>query len=1083
MRIFVALWILLMLAGCKAEPRAAFETLSPGLTGISFVNIPNHSNGLNFLDYLYYYNGGGVAAGDIDNDGLIDLYFTANNGHSNKLYRNKGNFRFEDITDQAGVAGTASWHSGVTMVDVNGDGWLDIYVCAVSGKLGLEGRNQLYINDGTAHFTDQAKAYGLDFEGYSTQAAFFDYDHDGDLDCYLLTQSDHSVERLADTSLRRMPGGKAGDRFFRNDNHVFRDITALAGIYSSVLGYGLGVAVSDIDGDGWDDLYIGNDFHENDYYYHNDGNGHFTEEGSRHFAHYSRFSMGNDIGDFNNDGAPDIITVDMLPEEEAYLKTYSSGESLDIYRLTIERNGYQPQYSRNALQVNLGNGVAFSDASLMAGVSATDWSWSPLFADFDNDGWKDLFISNGIRHRPVDLDYMRYISDNLVQRTMGQTRQLDSAAISRMPDGAVHNYLFRNQGGNTFDNISQVAGLTAAGYSAGAIYADLDNNGTLDLVTNNSFAPAVVYKNNIATGHWLQISLRDTSAANRMGVGAKVWLWQNGKMQYQQLMCTRGFQSSVAPLLHFGIAAPLVDSLRIVWPDQSTQLFTGINAGQHLVLQKGHVPEHFRKKESPLKRFTDVTDSITIPWAHHENSFTDFSVQRLIPHELSDRGPKLAVADINNDGWDDFYVCGAAGKAGALFVSNHSGGWIKKEIDAGYLPATDEVAAIWLDANGDGLPDLYIASGGNEKWTGDSSLADRLYLQAKTGRFTRSNGLPPLLENKSVIATGDPDGDGDTDIFVGVLADAKAYGKPVSSYLLINDGKGHFSKAEESVIPLNDLGMVTGAVWGDLNGDKKPDLVVAGEWMPVTCFINKGNRFEKFSFPHSEGLWQCLQLADPDGDGDLDIIAGNFGTNSKLRASQEYPLKLYVKDFDQNGRTDQLLTYSNAKGEFSFWGKDELETQLPLIKRRFLYYRDYAGKNVKEAFGDWLKDALVLKTETLASAIFRNDGNMNFYSIDLPWEAQLSPVFSFLVDDINADGRTDLIPGGNFYGSSPYEGRYDANWGFILLGRASLRFDAWSPAASGLLNPGETRDIQKLRSSRGSLYLVAQNNSRIRVFQ
>lgn len=1084
MRNFLAIATTIFLASCSNNSNTLFESLSPTATGIGFANQPSNANGINFLDYLYYYNGGGVAAGDINNDGLIDLYFTANNKGGNKLYLNKGQFKFEDITEKAAVAGTADWNTGVTMADVNGDGFLDIYVSVVSGKLGLSGRNQLFINNGNGTFTDKAKEYGLDIESYGTQAAFFDLDHDGDLDCFLLTQSDHSVERFADTSLRRQASAKAGDRLFRNDGNLFTDISAEAGIYSSVLGYGLGLAVADLDGDGCEDIYVGNDFHENDYYYHNNGNGTFTEEGSLHFSHYSRFSMGNDIADFNNDAAPDIMTVDMLPEDEKYLKTYSSGESLDTYRFTIDRNGYQTQYSRNVLQQNLGGGKAFSDVALLQGVAATDWSWSPLFADFDNDGWKDLFISNGIKYRPVDLDYMRFLSGTFIQKNMQESRQLDSQALAQMPDGAAHNYLFRNKKGRGFDDISLTAGFEQPGYSSGAVYADLDNNGSLDLVTTNSFAPAGIYRNTNTAGHWLQLALKDSSSGNKMAIGAKVWLWQNGQMQYQQLMLTRGFQSSVAARLHFGLEmADSIEKIRILWPDQTVQEIRSVKPDQILEVRKAGQPKPATISPNPKLAFTDISDSFSIGWTHKENSFTDFSSQRLIPHQLSDRGPKMAVADINGDGYDDIYFCAAAQQQGALLLSTKDGQWKSNLLPPDRDLSIDEVAACWVDVNADGRPDLYIASGGNEKWPGDSSLTDRLYLQSNTGSFSRSFNIPPIAENKSTAIAADIDGDGDQDIFIGVLADARAYGVPCDSYLLLNDGKGNFSKAADDYIDLKALGMVTSASFGDIDGDGKVDLLVAGEWMPVTVFLNKGTFFRKTIIAATAGLWQCLQVADIDADGDLDLLAGNYGRNSKLQASVQQPLRLYVKDFDQNGKIDQLLSYRKKGVEYPFLGKDELEMQLPMIKKKFLHYRDFAGKPLTEIAGNWLDGLKPMEVQTLATTLFRNNGKGKFKAEELPMEAQLSPSFSLLPADLNADGKTDIITAGNFYGVSPYEGRYDANWGFILLGGEKNSFHAWSPVASGFINRGETRDLKKVRTANGELYIAALNDAKPRIFR
>lgn len=1081
MKYFYRYTLIVLFVGCIGKADQQFELITPQVSGIHFQNTPNPS--LNILDYLYYYNGGGVAAGDIDNDGLIDLYFTANQRGANKLYRNKGGFQFEDITVSAGVAGTADWHSGVTMVDINGDGLLDIYVSVVSGKFGLNGTNQLFVNEGNGRFTEKAAEYGLNFQGYATQAAFFDYDHDGDLDCYLLTQSDHSVDRFADTSLRRKETDKTGDRLYRNDGGSFTDVSKAAGIYSSVLGYGLGLAIADLNDDGWEDIYVGNDFHENDYYYINNGNGTFTEAGADHFNHYSRFSMGNDIADFNNDAAPDLFTADMLPEEEKHLKTYSSGETLDIYRFTIERNGYQPQYSRNALQVNLGKGKAFSDLALQYGVAATDWSWCPLFADFDNDGWKDLFVSNGIRHRPVDLDYMKFISDHLVQKQLGQTNQLDSAALSQMPDGAMHNYLFANQQGEGFSNISLKAGLGEANYSSGAVYADLDNDGRLDLIVNNSYAPAGIYCNRTTENNWIQLSLEDLHSMNRNAIGAKIYVWQNGNRQYQQLMLTRGFQSSVSPRLHVGLGAgEVVDSIQIIWPDQSTEILKAVAVNQHLIISKqNNLPQFVKQTASPTL-LTDITDQFQIPWKHKENEFTDFLRQRLIPHELSKLGPGLAIADINGDGYDDMYAGGTAAGSGAFLLSKPDGEF-ETFIDLIQpLSMADETVCLLEDFNGDGRPDLFIGTGGNERFSGDSVLRDRLFIQTENGRFKEHSGLPFIAENTGAAAAADVDGDGDPDLFIGVRANTRGYGIPMNSYLLLNDGKGNFSPASEKMIDLKNLGMVSAAAWADFDKDGRPDLVVAGEWMPIHIFLNKGSHFEKKILANTSGMWQSIELTDIDKDGDIDVLAGNFGTNSKLKASTEFPLRLYVKDLDQNGQSDPLLTYSTPEGEYSFLGKDELEQQVPSIKRQFLRYSEFAGKSVTTILPNWINGAEKHLIQTLQSSLLLNDGVGNFSIQALPAAAQVAPIFSFLATDLNRDGHSDILTAGNFSGSSPYEGRYDANWGTVLSGNGKNVFDPIWPAESGFINRGETRNLRKLNRLQGVLYVAAINNGHLRFF-
>jgi hypothetical protein len=668
--------ISVLVLSCHNKTHEMFESLPSSKTHIDFANTLEQKKLFSILYYLYYYNGGGVATGDINNDGLPDIYFTANSKGHNKLYLNKGNFEFEDITEKAGVAGTADWCTGVSMADVNGDGYLDIYVSAVSNKYGLTGHNELFINNGNNTFTEKSKEYGLDFAGFTTQTAFFDYDNDGDLDCFILNQSHHPHANIVDTSNRRGYDSLSGDRLYRNDLNTvgkFTDVSKQAGIYQSNLGYGLGIAIGDMNNDGWQDIYIGNDFHENDYYYVNNGNGTFTESGANHFRHYSRFSMGNDVADYNNDGQLDVVTVDMLPYDEKTLKTYGSDENPDVYKVKLELRGYQNQYSKNCLQRNNGNGSSFSETSLLSGVAATDWSWAPLFADFDNDGRKDLFISSGIVKRPVDLDYIRFVSDLDQKKGRQQTDKYDDIAIASMPDGSSHPFLFRNEGGFNFKDVSDDWGTgKLKGYFNGSSYADLDNDGNLDLVINCLNAKAVVLKNVAPSKNYISISLKGDKH-NKFGVGAKVYLFQRGRMQYQQLMLTRGFESSCESRLHFGLdTLPFVDSMYIVWPDQKFQVIRNrIAANKQVDISQANAGGVFNYNDffPPKKEtFENITGQFNIGWKHKEDDFLDYNVQYLIPHEESTRGPKIAVADVNKDGLDDFFVCGARGNPGVLMM-------------------------------------------------------------------------------------------------------------------------------------------------------------------------------------------------------------------------------------------------------------------------------------------------------------------------------------------------------------------------------------------------------------------------------
>lgn len=1069
-------------ASCRQSESTSplFESLPSSVTGISFVNKPLEKKLYNILYYLYYYNGGGVATGDINNDGLTDVYFTANNKGGNKLFLNKGDFKFEDITAKAGVAGSSDWCTGVTMADVNGDGFLDIYVSTFSGRYGLQGRNELFINNKNASFIESGEKYGLNTSCFTTQSIFFDYDHDNDLDCFILNQSNHPHSNVVDTSNRRKYDSFAGDRLYRNDVSTtgkFTDVSKQVGIYQSNLGYGLGIAVSDLNNDGWEDIYVGNDFHENDYYYINNKNGTFTESGSGHFRHYSRFSMGNDIADYNNDGQLDVVTVDMLPPDERALKNYGSDENPDIYRVKLTIRGYQNQYSKNCLQRNNGDGISFSETGLQSGVSATDWSWSPLFADFDNDGMKDLFISSGIVKRPLDLDYIRLVS-GLKLKGMDNTDKYDQTAIDNMPEGSSHPFLFRNEDGARFKDMSFAWGTgSMKGFYNGASYADLDNDGDLDLVINSINSPAVILRNNVQGKKSVSVSFKG-NGMNSFGIGAKAYLFQPGKVQYQQLMLTRGFESSSDTRLHFGLdSSGNADSLVVVWPDQAFQVIRNVEAGKPLVVKQADASGVFSNSLIPLpkKVFDDISTQVQLAWKHHENDFNDFNVQYLIPHMESTRGPKLAIADVNSDGLDDIYACGAKEQAGTLLIQQNGGRFIRSDTALFFKSyMAEDVDAVFFDANGDKAPDLFVASGGNEQGVNQAIPGDRLYLNNGKGQFSlaENSGLPVVYQNRSCVKAADIDNDGDQDLFLGTLSSPSAYGIPQSSWLYLNDGKGHFTKAANEIISLDKIGIVTTAAFTDINKDGWNDLVVSGEWMPVKVYINLKGKFTEKDIAKSTGLWQTIYTTDINGDGYDDLLAGNWGHNSKLSAGKDGPVKLYIKDFDNNGSLEQVMTYTVKGQEYPFLAKDELERALPVLKKAYLNYSDVAGKTVQYLFYDLFKDYTELQAETLSSSVFINDKKGNFERKNLPDELQLAPVMAFVAGNSQ---KSEYWAGGNYYDVMPYEGRYDALQPTCFTyknDKAGLSVINDLPAVNG-----QVRDIKWINYAGEKVMILAVNNA------
>ena len=796
--------------------------------------------------------------------------------------------------------------------------------------------------------------------------------------------------------------------------------------------------------------------------------------------------MGNDIADFNNDGQLDVVTVDMLPQDEKIVKTYGSDENPDIYKVKLDMNGYQKQYSRNALQRNNGNGTSFSDIGLISGISATDWSWSPLFVDFDNDGNKDLFISSGIVKRPVDLDYIRFISDLDMKKGRQMTDAYDEEAIKNMPDGSSHPYFYKGDGKSSFTDVSKEWGTqNMKGYFTGAAYADLNNDGRVDVIINNINAPATILKNNTPQKLSIDISFKGNNK-NTFGIGAKAWIFTQGKIQYQQLMPTRGFQSSSEPKLHFGLdSLKYIDSILIVWPDQKYQVLKNTPAIPKMVANQSHAGGVFDYNSffPPAKELLDnISSQFLSNWKHNENDFLDYNVQYLIPHGESDRGPKLAVADVNGDGLDDLYACGALGQPGTLLLQQPDGRFAAADTAVFNQDApSEDVDAIFFDANGDQKPDLYVVSGGNQYADASPYLADRLYINDGKGHFVKSLTLPSVLKNKSCVSTADIDNDGDEDLFVGVLADANAYGILQTSILLLNDGKANFSVAGQDVMPLLNIGMVTSSAFSDVNKDGWQDLIVAGEWMPLHIFINEKGKFKKTVLPHSSGLWQTVFVDDINKDGHLDILAGNWGHNTKLWTGKNGPCKLYVKDFDKNGSVEQVLAYTIDGQQYPFLAKDELERRLPVLKKAYLNYSDVAGKTVQYMLYDLFEGNTELTAEELGSCYFLNNGKGGFTKSLLPPDLQLTPIFSFAPITKNVSGNT-YITGGNFFNVIPYEGRYDAQ-ALSLFSYQNNSFVTY-PQPDLLSINGQVRDIKGIRTNKfGEVLVVAKNNEPLLFFK
>ena len=1115
MRNLVAFMCLLILGAFSAcspknvEP-PLFELLSPQLTGIDFINSLEESDSLNVFDFDYMYNGGGVAVGDFNNDGLPDIFFTGNNV-SCRLYLNKGNMQFQDVTQAAGL-NTNQWAEGVTLVDINQDGLLDLYVSTSRGYKKQPNANLLFVNsglnrDGIPTFTERAAEYGIADNGYNSQAAFFDYDKDGDLDLYVVSNSVEDYNRNKPRPKQLDGRGTSTDKLYRNNGDgTFTNVSAEAGIL--IEGYGLGLAISDINKDGWPDIYVANDFVSNDILYINNGDGTFTNRIRDMLKHQSMNGMGTDVSDYNNDGLADIIVLDMMPDKNLRQKAMFPNINYDRHMLELSLN-YEPQYIRNTLQLNNGKGpngeISFSEIGQLAGVYKTDWSWAPLFADFDNDGFKDLFISNGYGKDVTDMDFVAY-SNSLHQFGTPESKlKKIRDEMNRLIDVKVPNFIYRNKGDLTFEDKSAAWGFIQPSLSNGSAFADLDGDGDLDLIVNNVNDVAFIYQNNTntinngtaQTANHLKVALKGDSL-NRQGLGSKITLSYSkaGKreIQYYEHYLTRGYKSTVDSKVHFGLGqVNTVDSLEIIWPDGQTEVITNVKANQVVRLDyKNSLPPAPVKNQDLKLAFRDVSNSRGLGYVHQAQDYVDFKTQLLLPHKHSEGGPGIAVGDVNGDGLEDFYVGGSAMHPGNLFVQQLDGSFSQKALAA--ASKLDDMGSLFFDADGDGDLDLYVVSGGSRFPAASPLYQDRLYLNDGNGNFViKPDALPQMYSSGSVVTAADYDGDGDLDLFVGGRLMPQQYPLPAKSYILRNDS-GSFKDVTKEVSPeLENMGLVSAAIWSDVDGDKRVDLVLAGEWMPITVLKQEKStagktRFknitEEAGLANTSGWWNSIAAGDFDGDGDMDYIAGNLGLNSRYQASLSEPVSLYAKDYDNNGTIDPIMFYYILGENYPTHPRDALTGQLSYMRGRFDKYATYGKTSFDDFFkSDELRDAYVLKSYEFKSSFIENLGDGKFSIKPLPVQAQLAPVSGILAKDFNHDGHLDVLLVGNSYATEVLTGRYDASIGSYLEGDGKGNFKAISAGKSGFYVNGDARAIAELVNQQGqSIILISQYNDSLKAF-